>query len=91
MRVYTLARVLALFPSWLYRRSRPLLQPDLTISLSPASGTFQLTGATPDPGDCLSDYCVLFSGMLTDNDIDDSVMSAEPALFAAAQHRRMVR
>jgi hypothetical protein len=49
--------------------------PDLTISLSPATGTFHPTGATPDPGDCLSEYCVLYSGTLTDTDTDDSIVS----------------
>jgi hypothetical protein len=58
--------------------------PDLTIALAPDSGSFSPTGDTVDAGDCLSQYCVLFSGAITNNDTDDSIMSLGPAsvLFA---------
>jgi hypothetical protein len=60
-----------------------LITPDLAISLVPNTEAFYVTGATTDPGDCLSEYCALFSGTLTDNDTDGSVMSLNPTVTIA--------
>jgi hypothetical protein len=82
MRPSILAFVLPSFfipamPAW-----ADLITPDLTISLAPVTEVFYVTGATPDPGDCLSEYCALFSGTLTDNDTDDSIMSLVSATLS---------
>jgi hypothetical protein len=48
---------------------------DLSISLVPDTGSGSPAPGTVDSGDCtLYSYCVLFSGTLTDNDTDASLL-----------------
>lgn len=63
------ALMLAVIPAY----GNPIV-PDLTIALDSSLGSGYGTSGNPLPGFCVQPNCVLFTGTLTDNDVDLSFM-----------------